>query len=166
MGPDKPSNLVTTLSNYLSLLRGGLVEGEWGSLGWWPGRTIAGSQDFIPGAEPRFQLSRDFTDGCHTWDPRGYTYNVLVRFFPLQCVYRFESRLWVATCHCSHLVVCLVYCWWDRGVGYGYGYNYIIITIIVSTYLWHWHGSTFCLFMLVLVCRCKHSTWLKLKLLK
>jgi hypothetical protein len=24
MGPDKPSNLVTTLSNYLSLLRGGL----------------------------------------------------------------------------------------------------------------------------------------------
>jgi hypothetical protein len=28
MGPDKPSSLVTTLSNYLSLLRGGLFEEE------------------------------------------------------------------------------------------------------------------------------------------
>jgi hypothetical protein len=38
-------------------------------------------------------------------------------------------------CHCCHLVVCLVYCLWIRGVGYGCGYDYIIIMIIVFTYL-------------------------------
>jgi hypothetical protein len=30
------------------------------------GPDIAGIQDFILGAETRFQLSRDFTDGCRT----------------------------------------------------------------------------------------------------
>jgi hypothetical protein len=29
------------------------------------GPGIVGSQDFIPGVETRFRLSRDFTDGCH-----------------------------------------------------------------------------------------------------
>jgi hypothetical protein len=47
MGPGKPSSLVTTLLNLTSLLQGGLVEGEWGSLGWRSGWTIAGMQDFI-----------------------------------------------------------------------------------------------------------------------
>jgi hypothetical protein len=41
-------------------------------------------------------------------------YGVLVRFFPLQGVYRFKSlrhtRLCVIACRCRHLVVCLVYC--------------------------------------------------------
>jgi hypothetical protein len=82
----------------------------------------------------------------------------------LQDVYRFESpqhsRLWVAACRCSHLVVCLVYCWWIQGVGYGYIQHYDIIMFIIFAYHWHWHGSTFCLFMLILVCRFKHSTWL------
>jgi hypothetical protein len=30
------------------------------------GSGIAGSQDFIPGGENQFRLSRDFTYGCHT----------------------------------------------------------------------------------------------------
>jgi hypothetical protein len=42
-------------------------------------------------------------------------YGVLVRFLPLQGVYRFKSpwhsRLWVAAYRCSYLIVCLVYCW-------------------------------------------------------
>jgi hypothetical protein len=46
------------------------------------GPSITRSQDFIPGAGARFRLSRDFTNGCHTCDPEGHTYDVLVRFFP------------------------------------------------------------------------------------
>jgi hypothetical protein len=46
------------------------------------GPDIAGSQDFIPGAEPRFRLCRDFVNGCCTGDPGGHAYDVLVRFFP------------------------------------------------------------------------------------
>jgi hypothetical protein len=91
-------------------------------------------------------------------------YGVLVRFFPLHGVYRFESprhsRLWVVACRCRHLVVCLVYCWRMWGVGYAYGHNYSIIMVIVFTYLWRWHGSTFCLFTLVLVYKRKHNIWL------
>jgi hypothetical protein len=112
MKPDKPSSPVTTLLNRKSLLHGGLLKGEWGSPGWRPGRTIAGSQDFIPAAGARFWLSRDFTDGCRMWDPRGHAYDMLVRFFPSR-VYINSSRRdtlgyeW-SFVHCCHLVVCLV----------------------------------------------------------
>jgi hypothetical protein len=110
-GPSKPSILVTTLSNRPSLIRGGLAEGEWGSPGWRPGRTIAGSQDFISGAETRFRPSSDFADGCRTWDPRGHMYDVLVRFFPYMVYvdsnYRDTLRYEWLFAHCCHPVLCL-----------------------------------------------------------
>jgi hypothetical protein len=61
---------------------------------------------------------------------------------PLQGVYRFElprhSRLWVIACHCSHLTVCLMYCWWIQRVGYGYvqNYNIIIYNFLPWTLTW------------------------------
>jgi hypothetical protein len=152
---------ITTLSNHTSLLRVVLLllEGEWGR-----------GQDFILGAGAQFRPSWDMWMVVIRESLRELIVWRVGQVLPLQGVYRFESprhsRLWVAACHCSHLVVCLVYYWWIQGVGYGYGHNYIIIMIIVFTYLWRWHGSIFCLFMLVLVCRCKHSTWQKLKWLK
>jgi hypothetical protein len=101
MGPDKPSSHVTTSSNCTPLLWGGLLEGEWGTR-MTAGPGIAGSQDFTSGAGDRFRLSRDFTNDCRTWDPGGRAYDVLVRFLPLQGVYRFESprhsRIWVTAC--------------------------------------------------------------------
>jgi hypothetical protein len=120
MGPGKPSSLVTTLSNCTFLLWGGLVEGEWDSLGWWLDQTIARSQDFIPGAEAKFWLSRDFSEYCRTWDPRGHAYDVLVRFFPCR-VYTNSNRCdtlryeWPHAC-CFHFIVCLdVLMVWFRG---------------------------------------------------
>jgi hypothetical protein len=77
MGPGKSSSLVTTLSNRTSLLQGDRMEGEWGSPGWRSDHTIAGNQDFIPEAGAWFQPSRNFTEGCRTWDPKGYMYDVL-----------------------------------------------------------------------------------------
>jgi hypothetical protein len=82
MEPDKSSSPVTTLSNHTSPLWGGLLEGEWGSLGWWPGQMIAGGQDFIPGGGAQIRFSRDIMDGCRMWDLGDYTYDVSVRFFP------------------------------------------------------------------------------------
>jgi hypothetical protein len=128
MGPNKPSNLVTTLSNRPSLLQGGLVEGEWGSPGWQPDRAIARSQDIIPGAETRFWPSRDFVDGFHMWDPRGHSCNVLVRFFPCRVYIDSNHRNtlryeWLLAC-CCHLVVCLDVFWMDSlEVGYAYAYH-------------------------------------------
>jgi hypothetical protein len=58
-------------------------------------------------------------------------YGMLIRFF--------SYRVYIDSSHhdtlgyewqlvrCSHLVVCLMYCWWIRGVGYGYIYDYNII---------------------------------------
>jgi hypothetical protein len=96
---------------------------------------------------------------------RSQAYDVLIRFFPLHGLYRFESlwyyRLWVTACRSMFRILL-----WIRGFGYGYEYDYIIIMIIVFAYLWCWHRSTFCLFMLVLVCRSKHRIWLNLKWLK
>jgi hypothetical protein len=112
MSPGKPSRPVTTLSNRTSLLQGGLLEGEWGSAGQRSGQMIAGGQDFISGAGTQVRLSRDFTNGCCMWDPRGHAHDVLVRFFP--------CRVYTDSNHCdalgyewpfirySHLVVCLV----------------------------------------------------------
>jgi hypothetical protein len=154
-GPISRVAFVITLSNHTSLLRVVLLllEGEWGE---------AEGQDFILGAGARFRPSRDLWMVVIRESLRESSVCRVGQVLPLQGVYRFESpwhsRLWVTSYHCSHLVVCLVYCWWIQGVGYGYDHDYIIIMIIVFTYLWHWHGSTFCLFMLVLVCRCKHST--------
>jgi hypothetical protein len=120
MGADKPSSPITTLSNRPSLLRGGLLEGEWGSPGWWPGQTIVGGQDFIPRAGAQFQLSRDFVDCCCIWDPRGYSYDMLVRFFPCRVYTNLNHRdtlgyEWLLA-HCCHLILCLVVLMaWIRG---------------------------------------------------
>jgi hypothetical protein len=84
-GPSKPNSPVTILSNHPSLLRGCLLEGEWGNPERRSGRSIAGGQDLNPRAGAQFWLSRDFTDGCHTWDPRCKAYDVLVRFSPVGC---------------------------------------------------------------------------------
>jgi hypothetical protein len=81
MGPGKPSSPVTTLSNHPSQLWGGSLERARSSPGRRSGRTIAGGQDFIPEKGAQFRLSRDFTYGCCTWDPRGQAYDVLVMFF-------------------------------------------------------------------------------------
>jgi hypothetical protein len=119
---------------------------------------IAKSQDFILGAETQFQLSRDFTDGCRTWDPKGHAYDVSIRFFPCR-VYIDLSRRdtlryeWPLIRFC-HLVVCLVYCWWLEDE---YNYGYVIMMIPVLLYLWRWHRPMFCLFMHILVYRCKHN---------
>jgi hypothetical protein len=156
MGPDKLSSLVTTLSNNTSLLWGGLVEGEWGSPGWWSCWTIAGSQDFNPRAGVQFQLSRDFMDGCHTWDPRGHTYDVLVRFFPYRVHTDSNHRgtlgyEWLLA-HFCHLVVCLdvlpiwfrVLWLWLSWLCFNNVVNYLVDAC----------------FMHVIVYRCKSNTWL------
>ncbi len=44
IGPGKPSSLVTTLLNHPSLLRGSLLEAEWGSLEWRPGWALLGAK--------------------------------------------------------------------------------------------------------------------------
>jgi hypothetical protein len=125
----------------------------------------AEGQDFIPGAGPRFQSSRDLWMVVIRESLQESSVWRAGQVLSLQCVYHFESpqhsQLWVAPCRCSHLIVCLVYCWWIRGVEYGYDHDYIIIMIIVFTYLWCWHGSPFSLFMLVLACRWKPGTWQK-----
>jgi hypothetical protein len=56
MGPDKPSSLGTTLSNRPSLLRGGLLEGEWGSLGWRPCRASVRAKTSSLKQRPDFDL--------------------------------------------------------------------------------------------------------------
>jgi hypothetical protein len=155
MGPDKPSSFC---NHYI----------EPPCFMWcfyfWRENEVEG-QDFILGAGARFQHSRDLWMVAIRESLRKSSIWHVGQVLPLQGICRFESlwhsRLWVVACRCSHLVVCLVYCWRMRGVGYAYGHDYTAIMIIVFTYLWCWHGSTFCLFMLVLVCRCKHSTRLK-----
>jgi hypothetical protein len=111
MESGKPSSLVTTFLNHTSLLRGGLVEGEWGSPKWQSSWMIAVSQDFIPGAGAQFWLSNDFAESCHMWDPRGHTYDVLVRFFPCRLYtdsnYHDTLRYEWLLARCCHLVVCL-----------------------------------------------------------
>jgi hypothetical protein len=44
MGPSKPSSPVNTSSNRTSLLRGDLLEGEWGSPGWRLGQASLGAK--------------------------------------------------------------------------------------------------------------------------
>jgi hypothetical protein len=162
MGPGKLNSLVTTLSNCPSLLQGGLLEGEWGSPGRWPGRTIVGGQDFILGAGVRFWLSRDFADGCHTWDPRGQAYDVLVRFFHGR-VYTDSNHHdtlayeWSLVCY-SHLVVCFVILMaWIRGwwLWLCYHDDCCITLFMALTAL-----LMFCLRMHVIVYRWKHNIWL------
>jgi hypothetical protein len=38
----------------------------------------------------------------------------------------------MVACHCSHLIVCLVYCWWIRAVGYGHVQDYYIIMLLLT----------------------------------
>jgi hypothetical protein len=135
MGPSKLSNSVTTLSNRTSLLKGGYVEGEWGIPGWRPGQTIAGNQDFILGAGAQFWSSRDFAEGCHTWDMWGPAYDMLVRFFPYR-VYIDSNRRntleyeW-SLARCCHLVVYLIVldgwlCLWLLLYYFNNNVNYLI----------------------------------------
>jgi hypothetical protein len=100
MGPGKPTIPVTTLSNRTSLLRSGLLEGEWGNSGWRPGRMIAGSQYFILGAWVQFWLTRNFADGCRTWDLEGHAYDVFIRFFLCRVRSKslWHSQIWVTAC--------------------------------------------------------------------
>jgi hypothetical protein len=65
----------------------------------------------------------------------------------------------VTTCCCSHLVVCLVYCWWILGVGFGYVQDYDIVMLLLTFDVDL--GQCSACFSLVIVCRCKHSTWLR-----
>jgi hypothetical protein len=107
MGSGKPSSLVITLSNRTSLLRGGLMEGGWGS------------------------------PGCCAWDPKGHTYDVLVMFFLCRVyidsnhhdTFGYE---WPRAC-CCHLVVCLVV----LRIGledYGYDYRgYALIMLWITS---------------------------------
>jgi hypothetical protein len=64
---------------------------------------------------------------------------MLVRFFPYRVYIDLSHRdtlgyEWQLVRR-GHLLVCLVYCCWIRGVGYGYDYDYIVIMIIVVTNL-------------------------------
>jgi hypothetical protein len=60
------------------------------------GLGIARSQDFMPGAKTQFLHSRDFANGCHTWDPRGHEYDVSVRYIRFESPW--HSQIWVTAC--------------------------------------------------------------------
>jgi hypothetical protein len=155
MRPVKYSSLVTTLSNHTSLLQGGLLEGEWGSLGWRPGRMINGSKDFIPGAGVWFRLSMDIADDCCMWDLRGHAYDVLVRFFPCMVYTNLNHRdtleyKWPLA-HCCHLIVWLIiFDGLEDGYGYYYHDYYCIYFICLNA----------ACFMPLIVYKCKPNTWL------
>jgi hypothetical protein len=61
---------------------------------------------------------------------KSQAYDMLVRFFP--------CRLYIDLSRCNTLIVCFVYCWWIRGVGYGYvqDYNIIICNCLPLTLTW------------------------------
>jgi hypothetical protein len=127
----------------------------------------ADGQDFILGAGAQFWPSRNLWMVIICESLRESSAWRVGQVLPLQGVYRFKlsrhSQLWVAACRRSHLIVCLVYCWWIRGVGYGYGHDYITIIIIV----FYLPLTLTCVnVLLVLVRRSKYSTWLKLKMAK
>jgi hypothetical protein len=67
---------------------------------------------------------------------------MLVRFFPCRVYIDSSHRDTLSyewqLVHCSHPVVCLVYCWWIRGVRYGYVQDYNIIMFFVIAYLLTW----------------------------
>jgi hypothetical protein len=115
MGLDKPSSSVTTLSNHIPCFqvvywRENEATQDDGQAGYrWEPRLI-------PEAEDRFWLSRDFTIGCHTWDPGGHAYDVLARFF--RCRVYIDSNHrdtlgyeWPHV-HCYHLIVCWMVIGW------------------------------------------------------
>jgi hypothetical protein len=157
MGPDKPSSFC----NYYVEPH---LPASCGAFTFWR-KNRAEGQDFIQRAGAQFRHSRDLRMIVVRESVRESNVWRVGQVLPLRGVYRFESpwdsQLWVAAYHCSHLVVCLVYCLWIRGVGYRYVQDYNIFILFVIAYLWRWHESTFCLFILVVVCRCKHGTWVK-----
>jgi hypothetical protein len=127
-GPISRVAFVTTILNRTSLLHVVLL--LFG--GWMRPRVKTSSRD----------LGSDF-DIVGTCEWLSYVkasgsqvYVVLVRFFLLQGVYRFESprhsQLWVTACRYTHLVVCLVYCWWIAGVGFGYVQDYDIVMLLLT----------------------------------
>jgi hypothetical protein len=101
IGLDKPSRSITTSSNRTSLLRGGLLEGEWGSTGWRPGQASLGAKTSYRKQGPNFDLV-----GTSQTVVVSETLGPLVRhigqILPIHGVYRFESsrysRIWVIAC--------------------------------------------------------------------
>jgi hypothetical protein len=150
------------LPNCPSQLRGGLLYEEWGNPGWWLGRTIVGGggQDFILGAGAQFRLSRDFTDGCRTWDLRGHAYDVLVRYLPAGC-----APIWITMMlldmsdrlplQSSHSMFCC-----SNGMDYR-----MMIMVMLSWWLLYYFIYDidcllmFCLLIHVIAYRCKPNTW-------
>jgi hypothetical protein len=96
----------------------------------------ADGQDFISGAGARFRHSRDLRIVVIRESLRESIVWRVGQVLPLQGVYWFESswdsRLWVIACRCSHLIACLVYCWWIPGVGFGYVHYYDIIMLLLT----------------------------------
>jgi hypothetical protein len=128
MGLGKPSSPVTTSPNYTPCLKvvvgGGMrLRAKTSPMGRGPISTKLGLRKWL-------SYVRAFG---------SQAYGVLVRFFPCR-MYIDSSRRdplsyeWQLF-HCSHLIVCLVYYCWIRGVRYIYDYGHIIIMIIVFTYL-------------------------------
>jgi hypothetical protein len=151
-GPLSQVAFVTTLSNRISLLDVVLLllEGEWG----WVPKLHLGSRDlwmiFIRESLQESSVCR------------------VGQVLPLQGMYQFKStrhsRLWVVACHCSHLVV-----YWRTVDGFD---ELDMDMVMIILLLWLVYLLTFDvdmgqhLFILVLVCRCKHSTWQKIKMTK
>jgi hypothetical protein len=148
MDSGKSSRLVTTLSNRTFMLQGGLLEEEWGSSGQRLSRTIAGGQDFIPGAGARFDLVgtlqtvvvRETRETTRTmcWSCSSPAWCTSIRVT--------ATLLNMSDClslQSSHSMSCCI--WWLGLEDAEYGY--VIMMIIVLLYLWH-----------RLLCWC--STWL------
>jgi hypothetical protein len=119
MGLSKPSSPITTLSNRPSLLRGGLLEGEWDSREWRPGWALLGAKTssreqrpdfYIVGTSPMVIIHE--TPGAMRTTCRSGS--------PLVGCIQFESpwhsRIWVTTClllsSCSMFSVLLVVGGW------------------------------------------------------
>jgi hypothetical protein len=137
MGPDKPSSLVTILSNHTSLLQGGFMEGERVSIGWQPGWTIAGNQNLILGAGVRFRHSRDIAEGCCIWSPRDCVCNVL-SCFPYRVYTDLNRRDTLGyewpLAHCCQLVV---FIWWLMVglVDYYYIFRMMLTTLLMYLFI-------------------------------
>jgi hypothetical protein len=159
IGSGKPSNLVTTLSNHTSLLRGGLLEGEWGSLddgraGWLLGVKASSREQ-----GPDFDLLGTLWTVCRTRDSWGHAYDVSIRFLPCRVYidlnhYDTLGYEW-SLARCCHLVV------------------YLGVMLMVRGWLWLWllwwllyyfnnnvNYLVDAYFLFVIIYRCKHNTWL------
>jgi hypothetical protein len=154
MGPDKPSSLRTTLSNRPSLLRGGLLEGEWGSPGWRSSQASVRAKTSSLKQRPDFDLVRTSPTVVICETPRATRTTCRSGSSFVRCI-----SIWI-TVTLSDMSDCLsllsshsISCCTEDDDGYGY----IIMMIIILFYLWLL--AMFCLFMHIIVYRCKHNTW-------